>query len=94
LLLKKWKLPLMLEQAVGNHHQPSQSQYPLEATIVYIADILINALRIGTSGERFVPPIIPEAWTELGLPIEILTKVVQLIDRQIEEVTHNFFNGC
>jgi HD-like signal output (HDOD) protein len=94
MLLKKWKLPLMLEQAVGNHHQPSQSQYSLEATIVYIADILINALRIGTSGERLVPPIIPEAWTELGLPIEIFTKVVQLIDRQIEEVTHNFFNGC
>jgi HD-like signal output (HDOD) protein len=93
LLLKKWKLPLMLEHVVGNHHQPSKSQYPLEATIVYIADILINALRIGTSGERLVPPIIPEVWTELGLPIEIFTKIVQLIDRQVEEVTHNFFDG-
>jgi HD-like signal output (HDOD) protein len=93
MLLKKWKLPLMLEQAVGNHHQPSQSQYPLEATIVYIADILINALRIGTSGERLVPPIMPEVWTELGLPMEIFTNIVPLIDRQIEEVTRNFFDG-
>jgi HD-like signal output (HDOD) protein len=93
MLLKKWKLPLILEQAVGNHHQPSQSQYPLEATIVYIADILINALRIGTSGERFVPPLIPEVWTELGLPTEIFTNIVPLIDRQIEEVTRNFFDG-
>ncbi len=93
LLLKKWKLPLMLEQAVGNHHQPSESQYPLEATVVYIADILINALRIGTSGERFVPPILPEVWIELGLPIEIFTNMVPLIDRQIEEVTRNFFDG-
>jgi putative nucleotidyltransferase with HDIG domain len=93
MLLKKWKLPLMLEHAVGNHHQPSKSQYLLEATIVCVADILINALRIGTSGEHLVPPIIPEVWSELGLPIEIFTKIIQLIDRQVEEVTHNFFDG-
>ena len=93
MLLKKWKLPLMLEQAVGNHHQPFESQYPLESTVVHIADLLINALRIGTSGERLVPPVIPEVWTELGLPIEIFTNIIPLIDRQIEEVTRNFFDG-
>jgi HD-like signal output (HDOD) protein len=93
LLMKKWQLPLMLEQVVGNHHQPSKSQFPLETTIVYIADILVNALRIGTSGEGLVPPIISEVWEDLGLPVEIFSKIVQLVDRQVEEVTHNFFDG-
>jgi putative nucleotidyltransferase with HDIG domain len=93
-LMQKWKLPLILEQALGYHHQPALSQNPLEASIVHIADIMINALMIGTSGERFVPPLIPEVWTDLGLPIELFTKSVQLVDRQVAEVIHNFFDGA
>ncbi|MCG6537393.1 MAG: HDOD domain-containing protein, partial [Syntrophales bacterium LBB04] len=93
MLMQKWKLPVVLEQAVGYHHQPLLSQHPLETSIVHIADILINALMIGTSGERFVPPVIPEAWIEVRLPTEIFTKSVQLIDRQVAEVIHNFFVG-
>jgi len=93
MLMQKWKLPVILEQALGYHHQPTLSQNPLEASIVHIADILINALMIGTSGERFVPPVIPEVWTELRLPTEIFTKSVQLVDRQVAEVIRNFFEG-
>jgi len=93
MLMQKWKLPVILEQALGYHHQPTQSQHPLEASLVHIADILINAMMIGTSGERFVPPVIPEVWTELGLPAEIFTKGVQLVDRQVAEILHNFFDG-
>ena len=93
MLMQKWKLPVVLEQAVGYHHQPMLSQYIQEASIVHIADILLNALMIGTSGERFVPPVVPEAWTELGLPTEIFTGSVQLVDRQVAEVIYNFFEG-
>jgi putative nucleotidyltransferase with HDIG domain len=93
MLMQKWKLPVILEQAVGYHHQPMLSQYIQEASIVHVADILINALMIGTSGERFVPPVIPEVWTELGLPTEIFTGSVQLVDRQVAEVIYNFFEG-
>jgi hypothetical protein len=50
-------------------------------------------LTIGTSGERFVPPLIPEVWTELGIQTEMLVRSVQLIDRQVEEIIHLFFNG-
>ena len=94
MLMQKWKLPVILEQALGYHHRPTQSQHPLEAGLVHIADILINALMIGTSGERFVPPVIPEVWTDLGLSTEIFTKSVQLVDRQVAEILHNFFDGA
>jgi HD-like signal output (HDOD) protein len=90
MLTRKWKLPVILEQALGYHHQPLLSQHPQEASIINIADILINALAIGSSGECFVPPLIPEVWSELGLPVEILTRSVQLIDRQVTEVIHYF----
>jgi hypothetical protein len=91
--MQKWKLPVILEEALGYHHQPTLSQNLLEAGIVHVADILINALMIGTSGERFVPPVIPEVWTELRLPTEIFTKSVQLVDRQVAEVIRDFFEG-
>ncbi len=94
LLLKKWKLPLVLEQLIEFHHQPLKSQYSLEASILFVADILANALQIGTSGEHLVPPLIPpQAWEQLGLETESLFKIIQLIDRQVDEVMHNFFGG-
>jgi HD-like signal output (HDOD) protein len=93
-LLRKWKLPLVLEHAVQYHHQPLLSQYPLESSIVNFSDILINALKIGTSGEHRVPPIDPEVWKTLDFPTANLSKIIQLIDRQIEEVTHKFFGEC
>jgi putative nucleotidyltransferase with HDIG domain len=93
MLMQKWKLPVILEQAVAYHHQPMLSQRRLEASIVHIADILINALMIGSSGEHFVPPLIPEVWTELGLSTEIFTNSVQLVDWQVAEVMHNFLEG-
>jgi putative nucleotidyltransferase with HDIG domain len=92
-LIKKWNFPLILEDALTYHHQPTLSQHFLEASIVHIADILINALTIGTSGERFVPPLIPEAWTELGLQTDIFPRIVQLVDHQVAEITHLFFNS-
>jgi len=37
--------------------------------------------------------VIPEVWAELGLPTEIFTKSIQLVDRQVAEILHNFFDG-
>jgi len=91
-LLKRWLLPPTLEVAVGDHHQPVGSKHAVEASAVYLADLLVNALRIGTSGERYVPPLLPEVWSKLGLPKEATSKIVPFIDRQIEEVVHNFFD--
>jgi hypothetical protein len=34
---------------------------------VHVADLLVNALGVGTSGERFVPPLDPRAWEATGL---------------------------
>jgi putative nucleotidyltransferase with HDIG domain len=93
MLLKKWNLPLILENSVECHHNLLQSKFPLEASILHLADILTNALGIGTSGEYFVPPIQPEVWEELALPVEFFTNIIPLIDRQVQEAMHNFFDG-
>jgi putative nucleotidyltransferase with HDIG domain len=91
MLVKRWQFPLVLEQALACHHQPALSQSLLEASIVHVADILANALMIGTSGERFVPPLNPEAWAALKLTTNIFRNSGQLIDQQVAETIHMFF---
>ncbi len=92
-LMKKWRLPLILEHTVGYHHQPLSSQYPTEASIIYLADILTNALAIGSSGERDVPPLSPAVWDTMGLPVEIFHKTIQTIDHQVADIMHTFFDA-
>ncbi|NNL74804.1 MAG: HDOD domain-containing protein [Desulfobacterales bacterium] len=65
-LMKQWKLPPILEDNVFYHHKPSTAQQLEPATIVHLADIIINGLGIGSSGEKFVPPLDHEAWEKFN----------------------------
>jgi HD-like signal output (HDOD) protein len=83
-LLQLWKLPMVLENNVFFHHSPLEAQQPIPATLVHLADIITNGLGIGTSGERFVPPLDNAAWENLGLSpscFDVVTK----------QATHQFF---
>jgi HD-like signal output (HDOD) protein len=83
-LLKQWKLPMVLENNVFYHHGPSKATQPVPATLVHLADIITNSLGIGTSGERFVPPLDNEAWDNLGLS-------PTCFDIVVKQATHQFF---
>jgi HD-like signal output (HDOD) protein len=91
LLLERWRLPLTLEHAVEHHHQPGNSQNVTEAAIVGIADLLANALEIGTSGEKILPPIDSAFFDEAGVSGDLLNTIVPLVDRQVAEILHHFF---
>ena len=81
--MQRWKLPLVLENTVCYHHYPSQAQQPVPAAIVHLADIIVNSLGIGSSGERYVPPLDSAAWEELELPVSSFEKI-------IGQATHQF----
>ncbi len=83
-LLQRWKLPMVLENNVFFHHSPCEAQQPVPATLVHLADIITNGLGIGTSGERFVPPLDHAAWESLGLSPTCFDVVVK-------QATHQFF---
>jgi HD-like signal output (HDOD) protein len=90
-LLKNWRYPATLVLAVGHHHQPSLCEgAKVEAAVVHLADHLVNAMRVGSSGEKFIPPLNPQAWALLELPIEALGPVVTGIDEQFEAVQEIF----
>lgn len=82
-LLKQWKLPLILENCVFYHHNPSEAQQTVPAAIVHLADIMVISLGIGSSGEKFVPPLDNAAWANLEFPISSFEKV-------IGQATHQF----
>lgn len=54
-LLKKWHLPLDLENNIGFHHAPAKASDPIKAGIVHLADLIVHGLGIGSSGERSIP---------------------------------------
>lgn len=91
LLLKEWKLPMMLETSVTHHHTPTTSQARLEHAVVHLSDIITNALGIGTSGEQFVPPLDTKAWREIGLSTGILSTAINQAEPHIAETIHIFF---
>jgi HD-like signal output (HDOD) protein len=84
-LMEQWKLPLILENNVLYHHKPSEAQQPIPATIVHLADIIVNSLGIGSSGEKFVPPLDAAAWENLDLPPSSFETV-------IGQATHQFYS--
>jgi putative nucleotidyltransferase with HDIG domain len=72
-LLRRWRLPESLVEAVAHHHEPSRSQrFPLEAAVVHVADIVAHVLGFGPSGSPYVPPMDPLAWERLSLPVSAL----------------------
>ena len=89
LLLEAWKFPPGLEEAVGFHHNPNGAgRYPIEASIIHIADIIVHAMQLGANGEQFVPPLEPEAWERVGLPLSILSPALAQLENQFDDVVN------
>jgi len=91
LLLTKWQMPMSLEDTVQNHHSPLKANNRVESSIAHIADIIANAMGIGTSGETHVPQMNREAWTQLGLTPNIFSLTMEQADRQLEDVFELFY---
>ncbi|MGA2244494.1 MAG: HDOD domain-containing protein [Verrucomicrobiota bacterium] len=89
-LLQSWSYPPVLVQAVAFHHAPGQSAAKLEAGVVHIADHLIIAMGIGSSGEHFIPPLDEKAWNAVGLQPEALGKIIEAVDEQVLAVEEAF----
>ncbi|MBW2673328.1 MAG: HDOD domain-containing protein [Deltaproteobacteria bacterium] len=92
LLLKRWKLPPLIEHAVQYHHTPLKSRDRLEPSIVHLADIMANAMEIGSSGEHFVPPLDSGAWECIGLSVNVLDVIIKQANRHIEEILGFFYS--
>ena len=90
MLLRKWRFPESLEQAVWRHHDPLAGEVPLESSLVSVADMVAGAVLPGSSGERLVPRFAPEAWKVVGLGPQELTELVETAEAHFEVVVAMF----
>ncbi len=90
-LLKRWKLPGSLEEAVLCHHKPSDAtRYPVETAILHVGDIIAHALDVGFSGDPLIPALDREAWERIDLPSSLLPAIVGQIDQQLPDALQLF----
>lgn len=89
-LLKAWKLPIAIENNVVFHHRPSEAPDQKKATTIHLADIIVNGLGLGTSGERFVSQMDYKALENVDVPVKIFNIVSQLAVHQLASV-ESFF---
>ncbi len=82
-LLERWRLPTMLVEAVAWHHAPRLAQrYPIETATIHVADLIANALSLGSSGERLVPAFEPAAWEMLELSPMAVPALLKQVESQ------------
>ncbi len=91
-LLTAWDLPERLIEAVSCHHAPAKAIKHVEETaVVNLADAIAYSLNLGSSGERFIPPMEPKSWECIGLPESLyLPMIKDKIDQQFEDVANVF----
>jgi len=90
-LLQKWKLPPALADNVFFHHNPSNALDCTKATIVHLADIIVNGLGIGNSGESVIPHFDYEAWENLKISPRIFKVVIEQAVHQLPSL-ETFFS--
>lgn len=90
MLLKRWRFPENLERAVRQHHGlPSHRILPMSAA-VHVANVLVGAVGLGSSGEVYVPPLSPLAWDALRLSPERIAQVLDMASSQIDDILRIF----
>ena len=93
-LARSWNLPLSLEEIIGNHHNPGSSKrYPLETTLIHLADIIAKAMQLGSSGDIHVPPLDEKSWEQLKLPTGIFSAIWDQTEIQFNETINIILSG-
>ncbi len=92
-LMTQWKFPARLSETIRKHHQISSFvKFPLESSVIHFADICAHTFGFDGSGESFIPPVHPIAWSQLGLETSSLKEIEKELDRQLQEVMKIMMN--
>jgi len=92
-LIQEWGLPKIHEDIVGHHHNPNQaSEFPIECSVVHVADILVNSLELGTSGETVIQEFDEEASKRTNIQDESFRSLlVDEVKEKFDETFQLFF---
>ncbi|MEN6318538.1 MAG: HDOD domain-containing protein [Syntrophaceae bacterium] len=92
MLAQSWNLPLNLAEVSAFHHLPWKAkQYPVETSIVHIADYIAHGMQLGDSGERYLPPLDEKVWELSGIPSSALSSIVDQMRLEFEDVAQSLW---
>ncbi len=93
-LLKAWKLPPRLVEAVSCHHQPQNAtEFPVDAAIVHTSDYIVHILQAGSDAEFSDPQLHPNSWEIIGLNTDDFEFMKDKMFRQYQGIVQLFFDG-
>ena len=85
-LLKRWKIPASITEPVTCHHAPGQAElYPMETSMMHVADVIGHAMQVGFGGEPFVPFMDETCWKRLDISVSLLATIMEQADAQLNE---------
>ena len=90
-LVETWKLADAQHAAVAMHHTPQHEKtHGAMAATVHIADIMADAMGRGSSGERYLPGFVPEAWELLRLDPKQVPALLEEVSVTVSEAEQIF----
>ena len=93
-LMERWNMPASLIECVAFHHRPQEAEdHPVEAATIHPADLVANALRLGRSGERMVPPRWIGVWDSLDLDPSLLNELMASVGEEYHNLVGAFGLG-
>ena len=94
-LLKAWRLPPRLVEAVACHHQPmSAKEFLLDAAIIHTSDYIVHALNLGSDAEFSEPQLHPKSWEIIGLNPDDFEFMRDKVKKQYEDIVSMFYGNA
>ncbi|MFT4579444.1 MAG: HD-like signal output (HDOD) protein [Nitrospinales bacterium] len=98
LLLKAWKLPKPLVEAVGFHHNPAKAtEFSLEASMIHVADIITNTLDLGFQDEEnsIIPTMDEFASERIQVPKDSsFPNIKKQVQKEFEQTVQIFLQAA
>lgn len=92
MLAQSWNLPPSLKEVLACHHYPWEAkQYPIETSVVHIADYVAHAIQLGDSGEQYIPPLNENVWELVGIPASIISTTSDQLRHEFEDVVQSLW---
>lgn len=88
-LVRHWRLPEPVAEAVQHHHEPARAPDARSralAALVQIADALAHALDLSGAEHDAVPPIDPDGWVRLALSDDDALALFEQVEQQVDEL--------
>lgn len=92
-LLRSWNCPPELVRRVLTHHTPLTDASSAEDAVLPTANMLVQALGYGSSGEYAIPQLDSVAWDKIGIPLERLPLLCAKLDEDIRNLRALFTNS-